>query len=88
MTGQPSKSKLESYASKKTSTAKELQMFFKKGEEDIKSKYSTISKNSKISFKDKLYNQLDRKRNESVNSQPEKEEEAPKEDQVDALFCD
>ena len=85
LSGQPSKSKLES--SKKTNTAKELQMFFKKGEEDIRSKYSTLSKQSKkISFKDKLYNQLDRKRNESVNSQPELPDEAPNQEQLESIL--
>lgn len=53
-----------SKGSRKTAkTALELQEFFKKGEEDIKSKVSQMTKgsqNKKFNFKEKLYHKLER----------------------------
>lgn len=68
--------------SKKTLTAAELKEYFQKNEEDIKSKYSMMSKQSKQShFKARLMKRLDRDGEE----QSEREANPLRQSAIDAL---
>ena len=62
---------------KKTLTASELKEYFKQNEEEIRSKYSEISKQSlKSNFKTRLMKKIDRERNNTSGIDNDLREEA------------